>query len=156
MKREFEVTNLFALLSACWTHLPSTGTCDKIQTVILALENPGTCPLNLNGLEINNIRDYNADEKTIPNVRAVFHFEASSHCLNMRFYFSLPGCESSYLYFVIKSQTLELYLPVYTGGALCVNSKSLQGFLLFFCKDRAQNLLIALLINDPAFTQQIN
>lgn len=66
--KEFAVTNLFALLSACWAHLPSTETCNKIQTVILAPENPGTHPLIPNGLEINNIsRGYNACEQTVPN-----------------------------------------------------------------------------------------
>lgn len=156
MEREFAATNLFALLSACWAHLPSTGTHDKILTVILALENLGTCPLILNGLEINNIRDYSAVNKPFLTLGFVFHFEASSRCLNMRFYFSLPGCESPYLFFVIKCQTLELYLPVYTGGALHVNRKSLQAFQCFFCKDRAQHLLISPLVNDPPFTQQIN
>lgn len=94
--------------------------------------------------------------KAFQIIELKFLFAASSHCLNMHFLFSLPESESSYLFFIIKCYTLKLYLSVYTDGVLHVNRKSLQGFLWFFSKQRAKNVVISSLINDPAFVIQIN
>lgn len=124
---------------------------------ILALENPSSCPLILNGLEINNIQDYNACEQNIPDSGVCISLWSKIPLFKYVFLFPTPCVWISlFVFFVIKCQDLELCLPVCTGGALCVNKKSLQGFLCFFCKDKAQNLLISLVINDPPFTQQIN